>query len=61
MLKGGINYFNKIKPKKANGQVNVLFFDNRVTIKDAKQGTYGICSGCRMPISKKEMQSPKYK
>ena len=29
--------------------------------KDATAGTYGICNGCRMPISAKEMKSSKYK
>ena len=29
--------------------------------KDATAGTYGICNGCRMPISAKEMKSFKYK
>ena len=63
MLKGGIiNYFNKVEPKKSKWTGECFVFDNRVTIKkDATPGTYGICNGCRMPISKKEMQSPKYK
>lgn len=63
MLKGGIiNYFNKIKPKKSKWKGECFVFDNRVTIKkDAKQGTFGICSGCRMPISSNEMKSYKYK
>ena len=63
MLKGGIiNYFNKIKPNKSKWKGECFVFDNRVTIKkDAKQGTFGICSGCRMPISSNEMKSYKYK
>ena len=63
MLKGGIiNYFNKIKPKKNKWEGECFVFDNRVTIKkDATPGTYGICNGCRMPISAKEMKSFKYK
>ncbi len=63
MLKGGIiNYFNKIKPKKSKWKGECFVFDNRVTIKkDATPGTYGICNGCRMPISSKEMKSSKYK
>ncbi len=63
MLKGGIiNYFNKIKPKKSKWKGECFVFDNRVTIKkDASPGTYGICNGCRMPISAKEMKSSKYK
>ena len=63
MLKGGIiNYFNKIKPKKNKWKGECFVFDNRVTIKkDATPGTYGICNGCRMPISAKEMKSSKYK
>ena len=63
MLKGGIiNYFNKIKPKDSKWKGECFVFDNRVTIKkDATPGTYGVCNGCRMPISAKEMKSPKYK
>ena len=63
MLKGGIiNYFNKIKPKNSKWKGECFVFDNRVTIKkDATPGTYGVCNGCRMPISAKEMKSPKYK
>ena len=63
MLKGGIiNYFNKIKPKKSKWKGECFVFDNRVTIKkDATPGTFGICSGCRLPISAKEMKSYKYK
>ena len=63
MLKGGIiNYFNKIKPKNSKWKGECFVFDNRVTIKkDAKPGTYGICNACRMPISRKEMKSTKYK
>ena len=63
MLKGGIiNYFNKIKPKKSKWRGECFVFDNRVTIKkDATPGSYGICNGCRMPISSKDMKSSKYK
>ena len=63
MLKGGIiNYLNKIKPKKNKWKGECFVFDNRVTItKSAKPGTYRVCGGCRMPISKKEMKSYKYK
>ena len=63
MLKGGIiNYFNKIKPKDSKWKGECFVFDNRVTIKkDATPGTYGVCNGCRMPISAKEMKSSKYK
>ena len=63
MLKGGIiNYFNKIKSKNSKWKGECFVFDNRVTLKkDATAGTYGICNGCRMPISAKEMKSFKYK
>tara|TARA_B100000965_G_scaffold279090_1_gene236925 strand:+ start:1088 stop:1987 length:900 start_codon:yes stop_codon:yes gene_type:complete len=63
MLKGGIiNYLNKIKPKKSKWKGECFVFDNRVTItKSAKPGHYGVCGGCRVPISKKEMKSYKYK
>ena len=63
MLKGGIiNYFNKIEPKKNKWSGECFVFDNRVTLKkNATQGSYGICNACRMPISKKEIRSIKYK
>ena len=63
MLKGGIiNYFNKIKPRSSKWKGECFVFDNRVTIKkDTKPGTYGICNACRMPISRKEIKSTKYK
>jgi len=63
MLKGGIiNYFNKTKPKLSNWVGECFVFDNRVTIKkNTKTGNYSICNACRMPISNKEMKSPKYK
>ena len=63
MLKGGIiNYFNKIEPKKNKWSGECFVFDNRVTLKkNATQGSYGICNACRMPISKKDMRSIKYK
>tara|TARA_Y100001970_G_scaffold292066_1_gene431757 strand:- start:2222 stop:3124 length:903 start_codon:yes stop_codon:yes gene_type:complete len=63
MLKGGIiNYFNKVDLKKNKWKGECFVFDNRVSLKkDATQGSYGICNACRMPISKKEMRSSKYK
>ena len=63
MLKGGIiNYFNKTDPIKSKWKGECFVFDNRVTIKKNTQvGNYAICNGCRMPISKKDMKSKKYK
>ena len=63
MLKGGIiNYFNKTDPNKSKWKGECFVFDNRVTIKKNTQvGNYAICNGCRMPISKKDMKSKKYK
>ena len=56
------NYFNKIKPTSSKWKGECFVFDNRVTIKkNTKPGTYGICNACRMPISRKEMKSTKYK
>ncbi len=63
MLKGGIiNYFNKTDPKRSKWKGECFVFDNRVTIKKNIQvGNYSVCNGCRMPISKKDMKSKKYK
>ena len=61
-LKGGIlNYLKKIDQKKSLWKGECFVFDNRVSLKHGlKIGSYGICSGCRKPLSIKEKKSEKY-
>ena len=61
-LKGGIlNYLNKIEKKDSLWRGECFVFDNRVSLKHKlKQGTYSICSGCRMTFSTKDKKSYKY-
>lgn len=61
-LKGGIlNYLNKIPSKKSLWNGECFVFDERITVvNNSKIGNYLMCAGCRTPISKKDIQSPKY-
>ena len=61
-LKGGIlNYLNKIPSKKSSWNGECFVFDERITVvNNSKIGNYLMCAGCRTPISKKDIQSPKY-
>jgi UPF0176 protein len=61
-LKGGIlNYLNKIPSKKSLWNGECFVFDERITVVyNSKIGNYLLCAGCRMPISKKDIQSSKY-
>ena len=61
-LKGGIlNYLNKISSKKSLWNGECFVFDERITVvNNSKIGNYLMCAGCRTPISKKDIQSPKY-
>ena len=61
-LKGGIlNYLSKIKSKDSLWKGECFVFDNRVSLKHKlKQGTYSVCSGCRMTFSIKDKKSYKY-
>ena len=61
-LNGGIlNYLKKIKKKDSLWKGECFVFDNRVSLKHGLiNGTYSICGGCRMPISKKDKNSIKY-
>jgi UPF0176 protein len=61
-LKGGIlNYLNKIPSKKSLWNGECFVFDERITVvNNSKIGNYLVCAGCRTPISKKDIQSPKY-
>jgi len=61
-LKGGIlNYLNKTEKKDSLWKGECFVFDNRVSLKHKlKQGTYSVCSGCRMTFSIKDKKSNKY-
>ena len=61
-LNGGIlNYLNKIKKNESLWKGECFVFDNRISLKHGlKLGSYFMCSGCRMPISRKEKRSNKY-
>jgi UPF0176 protein len=61
-LRGGIlNYLNKIPSKKSLWNGECFVFDERITlVNNSKIGNYLMCAGCRTPISKKDIQSPKY-
>ncbi|RPG93360.1 MAG: rhodanese-related sulfurtransferase [Candidatus Pelagibacter sp. TMED272] len=61
-LKGGIlNYLNKTEKKESLWKGECFVFDNRVSLKHKlKQGTYSVCSGCRMTFSIKDKKSYKY-
>jgi UPF0176 protein len=61
-LNGGIlNYLKKTKKKDSLWKGECFVFDNRVSLKHGLiNGTYSVCSGCRMPVSKKDKNSKKY-
>tara|TARA_B100000315_G_scaffold239425_1_gene258195 strand:- start:4032 stop:4931 length:900 start_codon:yes stop_codon:yes gene_type:complete len=61
-LKGGIiNYLKKIKKNDSLWKGECYVFDNRVSIKHGLIiGSFSMCSGCRKPISQKDMRSKKY-
>ena len=61
-LKGGIlNYLNKTNKKDSLWKGECFVFDNRISLKHKlKQGTYLVCSGCRIPFAIKDKKSYKY-
>ena len=61
-LKGGIiNYLNNISKKDSLWRGECFVFDNRVSVKHGlRQGSFSICSGCRIPISSLDKKSNMY-
>ena len=61
-LKGGIiNYLKKVKKEDSLWKGECYVFDNRVSIKHGLvTGSFSMCSGCRKPISLKDMKSKKF-
>ena len=61
-LNGGIiNYLNTIDKQNSLWKGECYVFDNRISLKHKlKQGSYSMCSGCRKPVSQKEIKSSKY-
>ena len=61
-LNGGIiNYLNTIDKQNSLWKGECYVFDNRISLKHKlKQGSYSMCSGCRKPVSQKEMKSSMY-
>ena len=61
-LKGGIlNYLKEVPKIDSTWKGECFVFDNRVSIKNGfSLGTYQLCHGCRIPLSKKDRKSNKY-
>lgn len=61
-LKGGIlNYLNNIPEKKSLWNGECFVFDERITVvTNSKKGNYLTCAGCRTPMKKNGIKSPKY-
>ena len=61
-LKGGIlRYLKEVPKEKTKWKGECFVFDNRVAVKnDLAIGTYELCHGCRMPLSRKNRLSTKY-
>ena len=62
-LHGGIlNYLEKIPEKNSLWDGECFVFDNRVSVKnELKDGTFQLCHACRVPLSKTQIKSKKYK
>ena len=61
-LKGGIlKYLENIPEKESLWDGECFVFDDRVSVKHSlKEGTFEMCHGCRMPLSRFEKQSKQY-
>ena len=62
-LQGGIlNYLEKINEEDSLWKGECFVFDDRVAINHKLQvGSYGMCHGCRMPITESDKNSEHYK
>jgi|TARA_B110000967_G_C18871399_1_gene555643 UPF0176 protein len=61
-LKGGIlSYLEKIDESESLWEGECFVFDDRVALNHQLQiGSFDMCHGCRMPITKNDQLSPKY-
>ena len=61
-LKGGIlKYLEDIPESDSKWQGECFVFDGRVAVDhDLNPGSYGMCHGCRMPLSQDDMQRHEY-
>ncbi|MGY5450215.1 oxygen-dependent tRNA uridine(34) hydroxylase TrhO [Agarivorans sp. MS3-6] len=61
-LEGGIlKYLEEVPEQESLWEGDCFVFDERVTVDhQLQQGQYQLCSGCRMPISPSDLQSPKF-
>jgi UPF0176 protein len=61
-LQGGIlKYLEKVKPEDSLWDGECFVFDNRTSVKHGLvEGDFDLCHGCRMPISVKDKECPKY-
>jgi UPF0176 protein len=61
-LQGGIlKYLEEISPEQSLWEGECFVFDERVAVSHGlTAGTYGICTACGHPISKADLNSPKY-
>ena len=62
-LKGGIlKYLEAVPQEQSLWQGECFVFDNRVAVDhDLQPGSYGLCHGCRQPITELDKQSPNFK
>ena len=61
-LKGGIlKYLETIPENESQWEGECFVFDQRVTVNhNLEKGAYSQCFGCKMPLSKKEVEDEKY-
>lgn len=61
-LQGGIlKYLEKVPPEESLWQGECFVFDQRVSVAHGLMaGKYGLCHGCRHPVSARDMKSGKY-